>query len=133
VKLGYWPKSFSKTVENFKNLFTVMISIIATSLLVYSYNSGVEGLPLLAVGSLGFFGVGVFSIAIKKVGILHYLAAIIGFVFSAVSIWLDYGHLGMFAWSLIIGLITFILSNKENRILWLETSLAYSLLISLLL
>lgn len=133
LKLGYFPKSLSVTVKEFKTLFTLMISAVATSLLIYSYNTVTDELPLLAVGSLGFFAVGVFSIAIKKVTIIHYLAAIIGFGFSLVSVWLDYGYFLAFIWSVIVSLIVFIISNKKSRIWWLEIVLAYCLFLSLLL
>lgn len=133
IKLGHYPISISASFYDFKNLFLIMLSVVSTSLLIYGYNT-TEGLPLLAIGALGFFGVGSFAcFRFKKVGIFHYIAAISGFGFSIVSLWLDYNHLGLFAWTIIIGLITFLSVKKESRTWWVEIVLAYCLLICLLL
>ncbi|WBC28388.1 hypothetical protein RPMD05_0 [Rhodobacteraceae phage LS06-2018-MD05] len=133
LKLGYYPKSISATFYNFKNLFLITLSIIATSLLIYSYNT-VDGLPLLSIGALCLFGVSTFAcFRYKKVSIAHYISAILFFGFALASIWIDYNnHIGAII-TILIGIGVFVFVYNEVRIFWLEVTLSYCLLLILIL
>ena len=133
LKLGYFPQSISATFYDFKNLFLVTLSIVATSLLIYGYNT-VDGLPLLSIGALCLFGVSAFAcFQYKKVSIAHYISAILFFGFSLAAVWIDYNNWIGAILALLIGIGVFVLSNKESRIFWLETILSYCLLLLLII
>ena len=68
----------------------------------------------------------------KKVTILHYLFAGLGFGLSIAGLYLDFNMILAPVWIVIVGLIIFIVTKKTSRIWWLEIVLSFGLIISLL-
>ena len=128
--LGEYPKSISDTfyrLGEYRNAFLFLMILSATTLLITGYSEVSTGFPYMGVGALGIFGVGTFAcFKFKKVGIPHYLAALIGFGFSIMSFgWV----IGLII--LGIGLSSLFFGPKRTKTFWLEVVLAYGLLLGI--
>ena len=94
IVLGYFPKSLSQSFIDLKKKFNrgweflLLICLSSTTLLLNAYHQWTltDKFPILALGALGIFMVGVFAAINKKaIKVWHYIGVLSGFTICFIS------------------------------------------------